>query len=79
MDKNEKFFRRLSSKHQNLLRAITQALVARRTQGLNIKKLAGSDFYRIRKGPFRIIFHYELGEAVVDSVRLKNEATYRDI
>jgi len=79
MDKIRKFFRKLSAKHQTLLRAIIGALIAGDTQGLNVVKLSGSDFYRLRKGPFRIIFHYDKGEPIIDSVRLRNEATYRDL
>lgn len=78
MDKNAKFFRKLSPKQQDLLNTIIARLVSGTQQGLVIKKLTGSDYFRLRKGPFRIIFHYEDNEVVIDTVRLKNEATYKD-
>ena len=44
---------------------------------LNIKKLQNSDFYRVRKGRFRIIFHIEKKTVVIDSIKLRNENTYK--
>ncbi len=79
MDKIEKLFRRLSPKDRSYLRAIVNALYSGEREGLQIKKLAGSDFYRLRKGIFRIIFHYDTSHsAVIDSIRIRNEKTYKD-
>lgn len=78
MDKIEKLFRKISADERTLLSEISEKLVRGETQGLHIKKLSGSDFYRLRKSIFRIIFHYENKALVIDSIRLKNEKTYRD-
>ena len=77
MDRIEKLFRKISANERALLSLISQKLMNGETSGLNIKKLSGSDFYRLRKGIFRIIFHYENNTAIIDSIRIKNEKTYR--
>mgnify|MGYP001579195472 CR=1 FL=1 len=79
MDKIEKLFRRLSPKDRAFLRATIDALHDGEKKGLQIKKLAGSDFHRLRKGIFRIIFHYDKAHTVIiDSIRIRSEKTYRD-
>lgn len=77
MDEIAKLFRKLSERERGLLSEISGKLNRGETVGLNIKKLSGSDFYRLRKGVFRIIFHRENGVPIIDSIRLKNEKTYR--
>jgi len=77
MDKIEKLFRKINAQERVLLSEISERLARGETLGLQIKKLSGSDFYRLRKGVFRIIFHYENRIPVIDSIRLKNEKTYR--
>ena len=77
MDSIEKLFRKINADERALLSEISQKLVSGDTAGLRIKKLSGSDFYRLRKSVFRIIFHYENKIPVIDSIRIKNEKTYR--
>lgn len=77
MDHIEKLFRKITRDERALLSSISQKLLRGETDGLNIKKLSGSDFYRLRKGIFRIIFHYKNKIPIIDSIRLKNEKTYR--
>lgn len=77
MDRLEKLFRKISIKDKNLLDSLIQQLLSG-GKGLDIKKLEKSDFYRCRKGRFRIIFHYERGDIIIDSIRLRNEDTYKD-
>ncbi len=92
MDRIEKLFRKISANERELLLNISKRIISGETAGLNIKKLSGSDFYRLRKGVFRIIFHYENEPdrtasgavsgrgwnkiTIIDSIRLKNEKTY---
>ena len=77
MDRLGKLFRKISAKDRDLLDFLMKQLLSG-DKGLNIKKLEKSDFYRCRKGRFRIIFHYERGDIVIDSIRLRNENTYKD-
>ncbi len=73
----EKLFRKISKKDRTALRESIALLLEKKHQGLDIKKLQKSDLCRMRTGSFRIIFHYEGAEAVIDSVRLRNENTYK--
>ena len=78
MDKIEKLFRRISKKDRIALTALIKAAL-NKDKNLDIKKLQDSDFYRIRKGNFRIIFHYDsCKEVIIDSIRLRREDTYKD-
>jgi len=79
MNRLEKLFKKLTSKDGMLLREITQQLQSGNTMGLNVIKIAGSDFYRLKKRYFRIIFHLEKSVPVIDSIRLRNERTYKDL
>jgi mRNA-degrading endonuclease RelE of RelBE toxin-antitoxin system len=78
MDFIAKLFQKITKEERALLNTLSDALQnpsSRKT--LNITKLEGSDFYRLRKGHFRIIFHIEKGEVVIDSIRMRSEKTYR--
>lgn len=79
MNKIEKLFRKISKKERTLLKELIKSIECK-DKNLTIKKLTGGDFYRIRKRMFRIIFHYDTsGNVVIDSVRIKNEKTYKNL
>lgn len=79
MNEIEKLFRKINKKDSLALREEIDSLLQKRCQSSNIKKLQRSDFYRLRKGKFRIIFHYNnSGEVIIDAVRLKGDDTYKD-
>ena len=73
----EKLFRKITRKERRLLREIVDRLQSGEHQGLAIKKLKDSDLYRLRKGRFRIIFHYEGKNISILSIRLRDEKTYK--
>lgn len=78
MDKAEKLFRKISKKDRERLYNLIEKLMIN-DGSLNIIKLKGSDFYRIRQGNFRVIFHYNSRkEIIVDSIRLRQENTYKN-
>lgn len=80
MEKIEKLFRKISKKDRIKLLALANELLDKtKRENLQIEKIKDSDFYKIRRGNFRIIFHYESdNEAVIDSIKLRNEKTYRN-
>lgn len=78
MDIIEKLLRKISARDRAALLAAMEELEA----GADIDrlrpiKLQGAELYRVRMGDFRIIFHKENGRIVIDSVRMRNEKTYR--
>ncbi|MFH1956314.1 MAG: hypothetical protein ABIJ28_01545 [Patescibacteria group bacterium] len=78
MDEIEKLFRKISQKDRFLLQKIISALISGKKY-LNIKKLQDSDFYRLKKGKFRIIFHLDSKNIIIiDSIRMRRENTYKD-
>ena len=78
MNKIEKLLRKINEKERDALLVILEELLtSKNTKHLQPIKLQGLDLYRIRKGSFRIIFHKEHGEVVVDSIKVRNENTYK--
>ncbi len=78
MDHIKKLFRKISKKDRESLRSLVLLLQdTKERKKLNIKKLQNSDFYRVRKGRFRVIFHLEKKSVVIDSIKLRNENTYK--
>ena len=78
MDHIVKLFRKISKKDKEVLRALVLLLQEEKERKkLNIKKLQNSDLYKVRKGRFRIIFHIEKNSVVIDSIKLRNENTYK--
>lgn len=77
MDRIEKLFRRLKARDRERLAHILEKLLAGDTTGLDIKKISGSNSFRVRSGSFRIIYHREGDAYVIDDVALRNERTYK--
>ena len=79
MKPEEKLFRKISKKDRiALLDFVGDLIDKNRRENLDIKKLKGSDFFRARKGNFRVIFHFDSsGEVVVDSIKLRSKNTYK--
>lgn len=78
MNKIEKLFRKISPSDRYVLLEAIQLLI-QNPYTTGVKKLTASDFYRYRKGNFRIIFHIENKMVMIDSVALRNEKTYKNI
>lgn len=79
MDAIEKLLRKISERDRQRLLEMVEKLIQGKIKGLNIKKITNSDFYRLRTGRFRIIFHYEKKEVVIDSIKLRDKNTYRGL
>ena len=79
MDKLKKLLQRISVKDRQMLLVIVNQLLQNKLSGLNIIKIKNTDFLRLRKGKFRIIFHNENGDIVIDSIRLRNKNTYKNL
>ena len=80
MNEVEKFLRKIGKSERAVLLAIIDALSSQQGRAkYHATKLKGSDYYRVRYGAYRIIFHLEGEIAVVDATRLRNEKTYRGV
>ena len=77
MKKIEKLFRKISRKDREKLLFILEKLIAGDSHNLDVKKVKDSDFHRLKFKRFRIIFHYENKEVIIDSIKLRNEKTYK--
>jgi len=77
MNDIEKLLRKVHPHDKIVLLATLHTLRQGELDGLRAEKMSGGDFYKARKGNFRFVFHYESNAIVVDTVRLRNEKTYR--
>lgn len=77
--KVEKLLKKITAKERTVLRDILRELIAGGKKDFNIVKIVNSDLYRLKKGRFRIIFHYENKDIIIDSIRIRNEDTYKKL
>jgi len=77
MDKIEKLFRKISKDEIQLLKELINNLILKKTEGMDIVKIEDTDFFRLKKRKFRIIFHYNNKDIIIDSIKLRNEKTYK--
>ncbi|MBL7156055.1 MAG: hypothetical protein ISS87_00425 [Candidatus Pacebacteria bacterium] len=73
VSKVEKLLRKVAKKDRKRLLEIMKELKQDDRKNLNVKKIKNTNFYKLRSGRFRIIFHYNENEIVIDSIKLRNE------
>lgn len=76
-NKIKKLLKKIGEKDRRRLMELIEKLAVNETKGLDIIKVVNTDFYRLKSGKFRIIYHIENKEAVIDGVKLRNEKTYK--
>jgi mRNA-degrading endonuclease RelE of RelBE toxin-antitoxin system len=74
MDKIKKLLLKISKKNREGLLGLLE-LIINNSKDLKIIKIKNTDFFRVRFKQFRIIFHKDDGEVVIDSIKLRNENT----
>ncbi len=79
MDKIKKLLQKISKKDRKILESIMAGLIFGDTSLFKVVKVKDTDFFRVRKGNFRIIFHYENKNIIIDDVRLRNDNTYKKL
>ena len=78
MNKIEKLLLKISEKDRiNLLRVLE--IIVSGGDNLRIIKIKNTDFFRFKFKQFRIIYHEENGEVIIDSIKLRNENTYKNL
>jgi len=79
MDKIKKLLQAISMKDREKLLDIIERLLKCEKIGLNIIKIKKTDFFRLKTGRFRIIFHIEKNQIIIDSIRLRDNNTYKKL
>ncbi len=79
MNKIEKLLRKIGKKDRQKLLGVIEKLMNKKTKTLKIQKIKDTDFYRLKSGRFRIIFHYYKKEIIIDSIKLRSEKTYKKL
>lgn len=77
MNELEKLLNKSKRQDRERILQTIRTLKQGETKGLKIIKLTGSNMYRVRVGDFRIQFSINDKIVKIESVRLKNEATYK--
>ena len=78
MNKIEKLLKKISKKDREALFGLLDSIL-RSDNKIKTIKIKNTDFYRLRYGKFRIIFHKEDGNIVIDSIKMRNENTYKNL
>ena len=78
MRKIEKLLDKLNKKERMSLLEAIKSLFSETAERLDVKKIKSTNFYRLRTGRFRIIFHHDGEKIIVDDIRIRNENTYKD-
>lgn len=81
MDKIVKLLQKISPQNRLALLTIMERLLAG-DKNLMVVKLKKTNFCRLRYKNFRIIFHKEKNtekSIVIDSIKLRNEKTYKNL
>ncbi len=73
-----KLLKKLSKEERVALLELLREIQSDNIQNLDVKKLRGGKYFRVRKGDFRIVYHREGDLVHIDAVRKRNENTYCD-
>ncbi|GMX58626.1 MAG: hypothetical protein MCSN_2800 [Candidatus Microsyncoccus archaeolyticus] len=77
MDKIKKLFKKIKKEERRFLKESIIKLISGETKNFNIEKIKNTNFLRLKRGRFRIIFHYEKSKIIIDSIKIRNEKTYK--
>ncbi|HEY4482826.1 MAG TPA: hypothetical protein VI953_01500 [Candidatus Paceibacterota bacterium] len=76
MKEYEKVLRKAHPHDRGIIEEAFEAIKARKLVG---RKLKGSNYYKVRVGRFRVTYYFTAeGKIEIDTVRPRNEKTYRD-
>lgn len=78
MDQIKKLLQKIRSKDKLILEETFDLVISRKTDFLDIRKLKGWDnYYRVRKGDYRIIFYMDDDYVKIIFVGNKDDNTYK--
>ena len=78
MNEIEKFLQKRSLKERQKIEELIDNVISDNSK-LKIIKIKNTDFYRVRHGKFRVIFHKEGRTIIVDNIRFRNDNTYKNL
>lgn len=78
MDKITKLLQKITVKNRENLLTIINKIISG-DQQLPIIKIKNTDFYRLRYKNFRIIFHKQSSNIIIDSIKMRNDNTYKNL
>lgn len=74
----EKFLAKVTKKEKRILAEIIEKILANKLENIDVKKLQGQqDFFRVRKGDFRIIFRMNGTERKIIFIERRSNTTYK--
>ena len=78
MNEIEKFLRKISLEERKKIEKLIDGIVSG-NDGVKIVKIKNTDFYRARLGNFRVIFHKDAKAIIIDSIRFRDDNTYKNL
>ncbi|HLD27356.1 MAG TPA: hypothetical protein VJB39_00715 [Patescibacteria group bacterium] len=79
MDKIAKLLRKISKKDRFKLLHLLELLVSGNLKNPQVSKITNTDFFRLRSGNYRIIFHHQEKKIIIDGIKLRNKDTYKGL
>ena len=80
MDDLEKSLRKLTAGERKQVGDILTRLVAGNFQGLDLKRLKGSEnIFRVRKGSIRIIYRKNKSKLFILAIERRSKSTYKNL
>ncbi|MFA6170920.1 MAG: hypothetical protein WCW77_04735 [Patescibacteria group bacterium] len=79
MDEVEKLLNKISKREREAVEEVIALSVSGRTKKLNIKKIANSCLFRVKAKRFRIIYHFDYSEVIIDTIRIRDKNTYKNL
>lgn len=80
VDRLVKFLKKQDRKTAELLLRLIEDILKGNLEGCDVKRLAGKkDFFRLRKGRFRIIFEQNTGQFLIKKITVRDDQTYENL
>ncbi len=78
MNEIEKFLQKRLLRERRQIERLVDDIICGDSR-VKVEKIKNTDFYRAKRGKFRVIFHKEGKGIVVDSIRFRNDNTYKNL
>lgn len=80
MNAIKKFLDKVPQKDAEHISFVITLLLNKKFSGLNITKIVGTEFYRVRVEKYRIIYFFDSSQEVqIIAIRNRDEGTYKNL